>query len=153
MPTTFRPRMETEQIHSQLMQLLLQYINRVRQALQQYAHRNRPKLMIASEAAKGGSKQRSSRKKPSRHKAPMMTKLSAVSRSCACIGSPCLRQCVHGASIGGSDDDQALGHGVGVCHAELPAACAPGVRDGARGGLAVTRGRRVHHGWRRRRRR
>eukprot|EP01049_Picozoa_sp_SAG25_P009057 SAG25_NODE_866_length_5015_cov_1.822213_3_plen_155_part_00 len=26
---------------------------------------------------------------------------AAVSRSCACIGSPCLRQCVHGASIGG----------------------------------------------------
>jgi hypothetical protein len=25
----------------------------------------------------------------------------AVSRSCACIGSPCLRQCVHGASIAG----------------------------------------------------
>jgi hypothetical protein len=24
-----------------------------------------------------------------------------VSRSCACIGLPCLRQCVHGASIGG----------------------------------------------------
>jgi hypothetical protein len=26
---------------------------------------------------------------------------AAVSRSCACIGSPCLRHCVHGASIGG----------------------------------------------------
>eukprot|EP01047_Picozoa_sp_COSAG01_P019109 COSAG01_NODE_1053_length_11913_cov_4.198307_6_plen_79_part_00 len=26
---------------------------------------------------------------------------AAVSRSCACIGSPCLRRCVHGASIGG----------------------------------------------------
>jgi hypothetical protein len=25
-----------------------------------------------------------------------------VSRSCACIGSPCLRHCVHGASIGGA---------------------------------------------------
>jgi hypothetical protein len=24
---------------------------------------------------------------------------AVVSRSCACIGSPCLRQCVHGASI------------------------------------------------------
>jgi tartrate dehydratase alpha subunit/fumarate hydratase class I-like protein len=24
-----------------------------------------------------------------------------VSRSCACIGSPCLRYCGHGASIGG----------------------------------------------------
>jgi hypothetical protein len=27
--------------------------------------------------------------------------VAAVSRSCACIGSPCLRNCVHGASIGG----------------------------------------------------
>jgi hypothetical protein len=26
-----------------------------------------------------------------------------VSHSCACIGSPCLRHCVHGASIGASD--------------------------------------------------
>eukprot|EP01047_Picozoa_sp_COSAG01_P066410 COSAG01_NODE_9162_length_2532_cov_2.386354_2_plen_132_part_00 len=26
---------------------------------------------------------------------------AAVSRSCACIGSPCLRHCVHGASIPG----------------------------------------------------
>jgi hypothetical protein len=26
---------------------------------------------------------------------------AAVSHSCACIGSPCLRHCVHGASIGG----------------------------------------------------
>jgi hypothetical protein len=26
--------------------------------------------------------------------------LKPVSHSCACIGSPCLRQCVHGASIG-----------------------------------------------------
>jgi hypothetical protein len=29
---------------------------------------------------------------------------AAVSRSCACIGSPCLRHCVHGASIGGGGD-------------------------------------------------
>jgi hypothetical protein len=27
---------------------------------------------------------------------------AAVSHSCACIGSPCLRDCVHGASIGGA---------------------------------------------------
>jgi hypothetical protein len=33
---------------------------------------------------------------------------AAVSRSCACIGSPCLRHCVHGASVGGGD-------GVRVC--------------------------------------
>jgi SAM-dependent methyltransferase len=47
--------------------------------------------------------------------AAMMTKLpppaaaaeaavAAVSHSCACIGSPCLRPCVHGASIGGGFD-------------------------------------------------
>jgi hypothetical protein len=35
--------------------------------------------------------------------------VALVSRSCACIGSPCLRQCVHGASIGGG------GGGGGVC--------------------------------------
>jgi hypothetical protein len=31
------------------------------------------------------------------------TVAAAVSRSCAWIGSPCLRQCVHGASIGGGE--------------------------------------------------
>jgi hypothetical protein len=40
---------------------------------------------------------------------------AAVSRSCACIGSPCLRHCVHGAPIGGGaahhldDHDDGLG--------------------------------------------
>jgi hypothetical protein len=34
--------------------------------------------------------------------------LQAVSHSCACIGSPCLRHCVHGASIGA--------RGGGACH-------------------------------------
>jgi hypothetical protein len=29
------------------------------------------------------------------------TTAAVVSHSCACIGSPCLRRCVHGASIGG----------------------------------------------------
>jgi hypothetical protein len=28
---------------------------------------------------------------------------TVVSHSCACIGSRCLRQCVHGASIGGEE--------------------------------------------------
>eukprot|EP01047_Picozoa_sp_COSAG01_P015124 COSAG01_NODE_751_length_13837_cov_78.727981_12_plen_165_part_00 len=28
-----------------------------------------------------------------------LARVTAVSHSCACIGSPCLRQCVHGASI------------------------------------------------------
>jgi hypothetical protein len=26
-----------------------------------------------------------------------------VSHSCACIGSPCLKHCVHGAAIGGTE--------------------------------------------------
>eukprot|EP01047_Picozoa_sp_COSAG01_P065716 COSAG01_NODE_8928_length_2611_cov_1.805732_3_plen_166_part_00 len=38
----------------------------------------------------------------------------AVSRSCACIGSPCLRDCVHGAPIGG-------GGGGGSRFSGLPA--------------------------------
>jgi hypothetical protein len=38
-------------------------------------------------------------------------KAAAVSRSCACIGSPCLRHCGHGASIGGG--------GGGRPHTEL----------------------------------
>jgi hypothetical protein len=33
--------------------------------------------------------------------APPSAAAAAVSRSCACIGSPCLRHCGHGASIGG----------------------------------------------------
>eukprot|EP01047_Picozoa_sp_COSAG01_P010836 COSAG01_NODE_467_length_16597_cov_10.933446_20_plen_164_part_00 len=32
---------------------------------------------------------------------PTEAEAAAVSRSCACIGSPCLRRCGHGASIGG----------------------------------------------------
>jgi hypothetical protein len=32
---------------------------------------------------------------------------AAVSRSCACIGSPCLRRCVHGAPIGGGGGEAA----------------------------------------------
>jgi hypothetical protein len=32
---------------------------------------------------------------------PSRARAAAVSHSCACIGSPCLRHCVHGASIGG----------------------------------------------------
>eukprot|EP01047_Picozoa_sp_COSAG01_P001663 COSAG01_NODE_39_length_33243_cov_28.298558_9_plen_120_part_00 len=35
---------------------------------------------------------------------------AAVSRSCACIGSPCLRRCGHGASTGGIHR-----HGRGPC--------------------------------------
>eukprot|EP01047_Picozoa_sp_COSAG01_P020067 COSAG01_NODE_1134_length_11558_cov_8.381360_11_plen_100_part_00 len=36
-------------------------------------------------------------------KALYLSALCSVSHFCACIGSPCLRQCVHGASIGGDD--------------------------------------------------
>jgi hypothetical protein len=32
-----------------------------------------------------------------------------VSCFCACIGSPCLRHCVHGASIGGGQQSRTLG--------------------------------------------
>eukprot|EP01049_Picozoa_sp_SAG25_P007205 SAG25_NODE_574_length_6809_cov_44.177943_7_plen_580_part_01 len=39
---------------------------------------------------------------------------AAVSHSCACIGSPCLRHCVHGASIGGGG-----GGGDGLLEAQL----------------------------------
>eukprot|EP01047_Picozoa_sp_COSAG01_P077103 COSAG01_NODE_13766_length_1524_cov_1.944406_2_plen_272_part_00 len=39
-----------------------------------------------------------------------------VSRSCACIGSPCLRDCVHGASIGAGAQPRRGGEGPhGVC--------------------------------------
>jgi hypothetical protein len=34
-------------------------------------------------------------------RAPLAVRAAAVSRSCACIESPCLRHCVHGASIVG----------------------------------------------------
>jgi hypothetical protein len=34
---------------------------------------------------------------------------AAVSHSCTCIGSPCLRHCVHGASIGGGDGAETVG--------------------------------------------
>jgi hypothetical protein len=44
------------------------------------------------------------------HVLPMM---DAVSHSCACIGSPCLRYCVHGASIAGREHWAAQAeHGV-----------------------------------------
>jgi hypothetical protein len=66
-----------------------------------------------------------------------------VSRSCACIGSPCLRHCVHGASIGGVG-------GVALCGRQLAAAaavCAEGAAAtppaGGHGGAAVARAARV----------
>jgi hypothetical protein len=42
------------------------------------------------------------------------TTAAVVSHSCACIGSPCLRRCVHGASIGGGGD------GAALCQRERP---------------------------------
>jgi hypothetical protein len=53
----------------------------------------------------GGPAARSPRRRPSSPTAPWRRSSTtrAVSHSCACIGSPCLRQCVHGASIGGAD--------------------------------------------------
>jgi hypothetical protein len=41
---------------------------------------------------------------------------AAVSRSCVCIGSPCLRHCVHGASIGAAGSFE-WGRGGGRRHA------------------------------------
>jgi hypothetical protein len=38
---------------------------------------------------------------------------AAVSRSGTCIGSPCLRQCGHGASIGGGRGGEAAAGGAG----------------------------------------
>jgi hypothetical protein len=44
----------------------------------------------------------------------------SVSRSCACIGSPCLRHCVHGAPIGGGGGGRPAASGAGAsagqCH-------------------------------------
>jgi hypothetical protein len=39
---------------------------------------------------------------PAQRPAAAAVAVARVSRSCACIGSPCLRHCVHGASVGGS---------------------------------------------------
>jgi hypothetical protein len=39
------------------------------------------------------------------------TEWAAVSPFCACIGSPCLRQCVHGAPIGAAIGRGGGGHG------------------------------------------
>jgi hypothetical protein len=45
--------------------------------------------------------------------APTTAAAAAVSHSCACIGSPCLSHCVHGASIGADDDGGVDGDGGG----------------------------------------
>jgi hypothetical protein len=48
---------------------------------------------------------------------------AAVSHSCACIGLPCLRHCVHGASIGGGGGAGFDGAGGGR---ESPLVCRAG---------------------------
>jgi hypothetical protein len=69
--------------------------------------------------------------------------VAQVSRSCACIGSPCLRHCGHGASIGGGGGggagaDGAGGADAGVgAHARCPGAGLRGA--GAAGEGAVSR--------------
>eukprot|EP01047_Picozoa_sp_COSAG01_P036356 COSAG01_NODE_2839_length_6992_cov_15.825040_2_plen_192_part_00 len=66
---------------------------------------------------------------------------AAVSRSCACIGSPCLRRCGHGASIGGGGDTRIGGaahrrHRAGIHRALLREAGGGG--GGGCGGGGVT---------------
>jgi hypothetical protein len=61
---------------------------------------------------------------------------AAVSRSCACIGSPCLRQCGHGASIGGREEGRMVrarrrgAPAVGGAHLAAAVAAAGGGADG-----------------------
>jgi hypothetical protein len=57
----------------------------------------------------------------------MMRRCRQVSRSCACIGSPCLRHCVHGASVGA---------GRGGAAALVEAALDPWRRAGDHGRMA-----------------
>jgi tetratricopeptide (TPR) repeat protein len=61
---------------------------------------------------------------------------SWVSHSCACIGSPCLRHCAHGASIGGRAGDGAAaartaGGGGGGHDLAVPSVAGHGLRAGA----------------------
>jgi hypothetical protein len=55
---------------------------------------------------------------------------AAVSHFCACIGSPCLRQCVHGAPIGGGRGGGGVsggrGAGAAAAHAEPGGVAAAG---------------------------
>eukprot|EP01047_Picozoa_sp_COSAG01_P051454 COSAG01_NODE_5312_length_4341_cov_18.144036_1_plen_164_part_10 len=65
---------------------------------------------------------------------PAAAAAAAVSHSCACIGSPCLRHCVHGASIGGGGGGIARGEreagGGGAAAAPPPPRQAGGGRRG-----------------------
>jgi hypothetical protein len=61
---------------------------------------------------------------------------AAVSRSCECIGSPCLRHCVHGASIGGGDGGGARGAARAVPPLRGGAAADAGAAGA--GGLALS---------------
>ena len=55
------------------------------------------------------------------HSVTTLVSLAPVSHFCACIGSPCLMQCVHGAPIGaaggGACGDCARPHAAGCCFA------------------------------------
>jgi hypothetical protein len=64
---------------------------------------------------------------------------AAVCHSCACIGTPCLRHCVHGASIGGAEEGGGLELAVltrlptlvvGAGGGALCGACAEPLREG-----------------------
>eukprot|EP01047_Picozoa_sp_COSAG01_P019008 COSAG01_NODE_1043_length_11954_cov_9.077014_14_plen_261_part_00 len=65
-----------------------------------------------------------------------------VSHFCACIGSPCLRQCVHGAPIGGA----LRLHAAGARHGAHRARGDGGERDGAAGRAAEARDRGARPG-------
>jgi hypothetical protein len=53
---------------------------------------------------------------------------AGVSRSCACIGSPCLRYCGHGASIGGGCVGPGVGGGAGAARRQQRAGVLLGER-------------------------
>jgi hypothetical protein len=65
---------------------------------------------------------------------PIISPSAAVSLSFACVGSPCLRHCVHGASIAGDLEQARLGPGHGA-----------DTREGCRGGAGGHTGLVVWH--------
>jgi hypothetical protein len=78
---------------------------------------------------------------------------AAVSHLCACIGSPCLRQCVHGAPIGGGGGGAPaarVGVAAGAAGGGVGAGPHPIRRRGVlSGGSGVVARRRWRRGWRR----
>jgi hypothetical protein len=71
--------------------------------------------------------------------------VAKVSRSCACIGSPCLRSCVHGASIGAAGQGAfragCLGAAARRLRPQAAAALHAGQQSAARSTLHHTRAR------------